>query len=92
MSAALASRLSLFVVLSVGIPLAPAIACEDGHWIQEALADGRILKLEDGSLWRVDSIDTITSALWLPMSDVIVCDDTIVNVDDGETVHVHRIR
>ena len=92
MCVALASRLTLCVILAVGIPLASAIACDDGHWIEETLADGKVLKLEDGSLWRVDSIDTVTSALWVPMSDVIVCDNTIVNVDDSETVHVHRIR
>jgi hypothetical protein len=63
-----------------------------GHWIEEVLADGKILKLEDGSLWRVDSVDAVTSAVWVPMSDVIVCDDSIVNVDDSETVHVHQIR
>jgi hypothetical protein len=71
---------------------APARACDDGHWIDEVLADGQILKLDDGGRWKVDPIDTITSSLWLPVSDVIVCDDKIVNVDDGETVQVRRIR
>src|SRR5229473_7013100 len=33
-----------------------------------------------------DPTDTLTSSLWLPVSDVIVCDDKIVNVDDGDTV------
>jgi hypothetical protein len=88
---AFAYPLSLCVIFAVS-PLATAIACDDGHWIEEVLADGKILKLEDGSLWRVDSLDTVTSAVWVPMSDVIVCDDTIVNVDDSETVHVHQIR
>ena len=74
------------------VAAAPASACEDGHWIDEVLADGQILKLEDGSLWKVGPIDTPTSSLWLPVSDVIVCDDKIVNVDDGETVQVRRIR
>jgi hypothetical protein len=70
----------------------PAHACEDGHWLQEVLADGQILKLEDGTLWKVDPTDTPTSSLWLPPSDVLVCDDKIVNVDDGESVEVVRIR
>ena len=70
----------------------PAIACEDGHWITEVLADGQILKLEDDSLWKVEPVDAVTSSLWLPVSDVIVCDDKIVNVDDGETVHAQRLR
>lgn len=83
---------SLCVVLATGGFLTYAVACEDGHWIEEVLADGKILKLEDGTLWRVDSVDTITSSLWLPVSDVIVCDDKIVNVDDSETVRVRQIR
>jgi hypothetical protein len=65
---------------------------ESQSWLDAVLADGQILKLEDGSLWKVDPSDTVTSALWLPISDVIVCDDTIVNVDDEETVHVRRLR
>src|SRR6266446_3841126 len=36
-----------------------ASVCEDGHWIEEVLADGKIIRLEDGSLWRVDDIDTV---------------------------------
>jgi hypothetical protein len=68
-----------------------AHACEDGHWIDEVLADGQILKLEDGSLWKVGAVDAVTSSIWLPVSNVIVCDDKIANVDDGETVHARRI-
>jgi hypothetical protein len=80
------------ILLFGAVASVPARACEDGHWIEEVLADGQILKLEDGTLWKVDPVDTITSSLWLPVSDVIVCDDKIVNVDDGETVQVRRIR
>ena len=48
---------------------------------------------EDGSLWKVDPIDASTSSIWLPVTDVLVCDDAkIVNVDDGESVEVTRIR
>jgi len=84
---------SLSAILLFGaVASAPARACEDGHWIDEVVADGQILKLEDGSLWKVDPTDTLTSSLWLPVSDVIVYDDKIVNVDDGETVQVRRIR
>jgi hypothetical protein len=86
------SRSLFAIALLSAVAAAPASACEDGHWIEEVLADGQILKLEDGSLWKVDPTDTPTSSLWLPISDVIVCDDKIVNVDDGETLQVRRIR
>jgi hypothetical protein len=71
---------------------ASASGCDDGHWIEDVLADGQILKLEDGSIWEVDATDTSTSWLWQPASDVIVCQDKVVNVDDGETVQVKRVR
>jgi hypothetical protein len=87
----LIQRLCAILLFGAFAP-ASAKACEGSHWIEEVLADGQILKLEDGTLWKGDPTDTVTSALWLPVSDVIVCDDKIVNVDDGETVQVRKIR
>jgi hypothetical protein len=62
-----------------------------GHWIQSIDGNGRIIRLEDGSMWRVDDIDTITSAIWLPVSEVLVCETKIIGVDDGESVAVTRL-
>jgi hypothetical protein len=67
-------------------------ACEAGHWIESVTADGQIIKLEDGSIWEVDPADVIDSALWLPISDIVVCDDKLINTDDNETVSARRIR
>jgi hypothetical protein len=66
--------------------------CESGHWIDSVMSDGEIIKLEDGSVWRVDAGDTVDSMLWLPISDVVVCSDKIINTDDNETVGVTRLR
>lgn len=60
--------------------------CDSGHWIESLAGDGKILKLEDGSLWMVDDVDTVTSSIWLPASEVVVCGSKIINVDDGESV------
>lgn len=60
--------------------------CESGHWIQEVQGNGKILKLEDGSIWLVDDVDTVTSSIWLPISEVIVCGSKIINVDDDESI------
>ncbi|MDX9834326.1 MAG: hypothetical protein RBT36_03830 [Desulfobulbus sp.] len=75
-------------VLSTG----SALACEDGHWIESVTSDGRIVILEDGSVWEVDPIDRIDSMLWLPVSEIVACDDKLINTDDGETVDALRIR
>ena len=69
-----------------------AQSCDDGHWIESVLDDGGLIKLEDGSLWRVDSIDTVTSSIWLPISNIIVCDGKLINEDDNESVHAQRLR
>jgi hypothetical protein len=66
--------------------------CEDGHWIESVSSDGSIIKLEDGSVWEVDAVDTVDSALWLPVSDIIACHDKLINTDDNESVSAQRIR
>lgn len=66
--------------------------CETGHWIESVMSDGEIIKLEDGSLWQVDAGDTVDSMLWLPISDVTVCGDKMINTDDNENVGVTRLR
>jgi hypothetical protein len=63
-----------------------------GHWIEAVLDDGCLIRLEDGSLWQVDPIDTITSFIWLPVSNIIVCGNRLINEDDDETVHARRLR
>jgi hypothetical protein len=70
----------------------PALACESGHWIENVMADGEVIKLEDGSVWQVDPGDSITAALWLPTTDIVVCDDKLINSEDGETVGARRLR
>ncbi len=72
---------------------APAFAyCEDGHWVKSVSSDGEIVVLEDGSVWQVDGVDAIYSALWLPTTNIVACDDKLINTDDGETVEATRIR
>jgi len=77
-------------------PVAGAVARRNGaekHWIKRVIANGAVLELEDGSLWEVDSIDRIDSALWLPLTNVVLVDgEKIINVDDNETVEVKRVR
>lgn len=66
--------------------------CERGHWIQSKTVDGGIIVLEDASVWEVNPIDRIDSMLWLPISNIISCEDKLINTDDGETVSVIRLR
>jgi hypothetical protein len=80
-------------VLLVLVALAsPALSCEDGHWIESVVDDGRLIQLEDGSLWQVESYDRVTALLWLPETHVIVCDGRIVSEYTNEAVDARRIR
>lgn len=84
---------SAIAILLVGALLAgSASACDDGHWIQSVSSDGRIVVLEDGSVWEVDPGDRIDSMLWLPVTDIVACDDKLINTDDDEAVNAIRIR
>lgn len=65
--------------------------CKSGHWIEAVEGDGKIIKLEDGSLWEVNDIDAVTTSIWLPISDVVVCNGKMINADDGESAEVTRL-
>lgn len=68
------------------------LGCESGHWIESVSDDGSIVKLDDGSVWKVSDADTIDSELWLPTEDIVVCDGKLVNTDDHEAVEAVRVR
>jgi hypothetical protein len=63
-----------------------------GHWIQDN-GTGKIISLEDGSIWQINSVDQIDTALWLATTNITVlqADSPIgdyryllINTDDGE--------
>ena len=63
-----------------------------GHWIKEN-GDGKIITLEDGSMWQISDFDQVDTALWLPVTDITVLRDpkgvgdfryTLVDTEDGE--------
>jgi hypothetical protein len=66
--------------------------CESGHWIESVMDDGSVIKLEDGSLWKVNDVDTVDSSLWLPTTEIVACDGKLINTDDNETVEAEKIR
>jgi len=70
----------------------PSIINQDSHWISSISDDGRVIILEDGSIWEVASIDRIYTRLWLRFENVIIYGNIMINVDNGEKVSVTRIR
>lgn len=59
-------------------------ACVEGHWVSSVLDSGKLVKLEDGSIWEVDLLDTIHTMLWLPVDGVLVCGQTLIKKSNGE--------
>jgi hypothetical protein len=66
--------------------------CEAGHWVRSVSDAGRIVVLQDGSVWEIDPIDRIDTMLWLPTDDIVVCGDRLINTDDNETASGRRLR
>lgn len=63
-----------------------------GHWIDKN-GDGKIITLEDGSIWEIVSTDQVDTALWLPTTDITVIKQSgslaafkyiLINTEDGE--------
>lgn len=74
------------------------VGINEKHWINRVIDRGKLLQLEDNSLWEISPIDIIYSALWLPATNVYVTESDnpyyeikIINIDDGESVEAKII-
>ena len=86
-------RKILFTIATFLLMAIPCLSYSEDNTISDILSDGRIIKMIDGSMYEIYSYDTITSRLWLPMSDVIITNDKIINADDNESVdYIRQIR
>lgn len=89
-SLTIADQIYRFVKRSEGTQ--PNRDCIDGHWISSVMGSGKLIKLEDDSIWEVDTIDTINSMLWLPTEEVLLCGQTMINTENGEKVNAKPLR
>lgn len=51
----------------------------------------KVIKLDDGSMWEVDDVDTLDTSLWLPASEVVLRSNKIINTDDNESADATAI-
>ncbi len=63
-----------------------------GLSIESVEGDGKVIKLDDGSMWEVDDVDTVDTARWLATDDVVLCDRKIINTDEKESADVTPLR
>lgn len=71
------------------LPSAPS-DCDSGHWVESVSSNGEVVRLEDGSVWRVSAADISDTLLWLPTEDISVCDGRLINTDSGDAVTASR--
>jgi len=55
-------------------------------------ANGQIIELIDGSIWKVIDAGIADTRIWLTSEQIEVCDDTLLNVDADEQVKARRIK
>lgn len=52
--------------------------------------DGRLIVLDDGSRWKVDTLDTDTADMWTEFERVAIIDNEMYRLDELEKVHVEE--
>ena len=85
----------IFLSLTVLASLTIASLASAPYWIKEVEGNGNIIVLNTGAVLIVDPIDSITSALWLPVDGIRIFDGNnpaypylLLNVDEhGESVN-----
>ena len=92
MKAKTRTQLFIYTALLLSYVASSALACESGHWVKSVQDDGKIVILEDGSVWEIDDGDTADTATWTSGTEIVVCDDKLINTDDDETVDAKKIR
>lgn len=74
------TRMQRRVPVNVGISGgSDYISTGGGHWIEEVVDTGEIIKLEDGSLWKISPFDHYKTTSWVYLDEI-----TVIEGDDYE--------
>jgi hypothetical protein len=88
------TRVFLLCVYCVALHSVPAYPLTL-HSIEDVADSGRVLVLDDDSVWGVENVDAVDSSLWVDGDDVEVVRNNenpsypylLINKDENETVH-----
>jgi hypothetical protein len=58
--------------------------------IEEVKYDGRLIILDDGTRWEVNSTDSSTAEMWSVGDKVVVINDEMYKLDEFEMVNVEQ--
>lgn len=67
-----------------------SVCMAEETWIQDVSSNGKVITTPEYVI-IVSDYDTYDTQLWLPMSDVVITDFYIINVDDGEKAEIEKI-
>jgi len=77
--------------LFLAIALSVSCAFATDTYIESVVQGGKII-LTPEYVIRIMDYDTITTSLWLPVTDIVVTSDRVINVDDNESADIESIR
>lgn len=62
-------------------------------YLSEVAGEGTILKMLDGSVYEVNSVDAVTTSIWLGASEVLIIDNyKLINLDEeDEMIEVQQL-
>lgn len=63
-----------------------------GHWILSVSKDGAMVILIDQTVWQVAPPDRKEAMRWKRGSQVVVCPDRLISVDNSKTVSAQPMR
>jgi len=90
---------STITVANVASPLMPrsVTASSQNHWVKKNYERGKMIELEDGTLWEVYGLDRLNCSLWLPLTDIVIIENSsnpqypYKLVGEGEVVQVKLV-
>ena len=76
----------------------PYLGGDTDHWLQEIIEPGRLVQLEDGSIWEIAPLSNVDAILWLMTEEIVVItsDDPfyphkLINKDEGTSADAKLI-
>ena len=79
----------IFVLVATCL-IFPLLVKAEETWIQDVSPSGKVITTPEYVIIVTD-YDTFDTQMWLPMTDVVITDDYIINVDDGEKAEIEKI-
>lgn len=89
---ALAQTLWLLAVTAHAGPAGQDFSGCVKHTIQKVMYTAQLVQLDDGAYWHVEGASQSLTMFLVPDDRVIICSDTLVDLEDNHTLMVSPVR